>query len=60
MYDGGVCREAVGVYSCISNSGNASVLLEAIGLPGMRMQNAQHGYIVDKLPNRLWFPEGVG
>ena len=53
MYDGGVCREAAGVYSCISNSGNASVLLEAIGLPGMRMQNAQHGYIVDKLPNRL-------
>ena len=44
-----------GVYNCVGNSGNAWVLLEAVGLLGMRMQKAQLGYIVDKSPDRLWF-----
>ena len=42
------------VYSCVGNSGNAWVLLEAVGLLVMRVQNVLHGHIVDKSPNRPW------
>ena len=42
-------------HSCVSDSGNAWVLLEAVGLSGMRVQNVQLGYIADKSPNRPWF-----
>ena len=42
------------VHSCVGDSGNARGLLEAAGLPGMHVQNAQLGDIFDKSPNHRW------
>ena len=36
------------VHSCVGDSGNEWGLFEAAGLPGMHVQNAQLGDIVDK------------
>ena len=42
-------------HSCVGDSGNVWVLLEVVSFLGMRMQNAQLGYIVNKSLNRQWF-----
>ena len=53
MLDGHGSCEVAGVYSCVGNVGNTWVLLKAVGLLGMCVQNTQHGYIVDKPPRRV-------
>ena len=42
-------------HSCVGDSGNVWVLLEVVSFLGMRVQNAQLGYIVSKSLNRQWF-----
>ena len=52
------CMTAVDVgrgqeeHSCVNDSGNVWVLFQVVGFLGMRMQNAQLGYIVGKSLNR--------
>ena len=43
------------VHSCVGDFGKAWVLLEVVGSQGIRVQNAQLGYIVHKSLNRQWF-----
>ena len=42
-------------HSCVDGSDNVWVLWEVLGFLGMRVQNAQLGYIVSKSLNHQWF-----
>ena len=42
-------------HSCVGDSGNVCVLLKVVDFLAMRVQNAQHIYIVAKSLNRQWF-----
>ena len=42
-------------HSCVDGSDNMWVLWEVVGFLGMRVQNPQLGYIIDKSLNRQWF-----
>ena len=46
-------------HSCVGDSGNVWVLLEVVGFLGMRVENAQLGYIVDKSLSSQWFKASV-
>ena len=54
------CTMAVGIgrgregLSCVDGFDNVWVLWEVVDFLGMRVQNAQLGYIVDKSLNRQW------
>ena len=41
--------------SCVNGSDNVWVLWEVVGFLGMRVQNAQLGYIAGKSINHQWF-----
>ena len=49
----GIGREQGG-HSCVDGSDNVWVLWDVVGFLGMRVQNAQLGYIVSKLLSRQW------
>ena len=42
-------------HSCVGDSCSLKVLLEVIDFLGMRVQNSQLCYILDKSLNRQWF-----
>ena len=42
-------------HRCVGDSDNTRVLFEVVGFLGMHVQNAQLGYIIEKLLNRQWF-----